>query len=678
MAAAGIMFLMYYKSDDTRELSGKQRILLMSLRFLTLAVTAFLLLSPFLQTLKRSVQNPLIIAAWDNSESMTTTSDSLKAAEEVINLRDKISDELGNNYQLVHYSFGQETNIDQELDFSDKKSDYGNLLTTLANNHFNEKIGALIIAGDGIINQGRNPLNMVNDINFPVYTIGVGDTTEIADARIQDIRVNRTAFSGNRFPVEIDAVFTKLTNTPLRLSISEDNKEVSQTVISPANDDFFITRQFILDAGEPGLKHFTVEIEAAENEQNIRNNKAVFVVNVLEDKQKILVLSYGPHPDIGAITNTLEEQKSYEVSIFHEEPYPSDFSEFNLVILHQLPATGRSLTEIVNSGMGGKIPLLFISGAKTFIPQFNSLSAGAQIKPLAGSPEDAQASVNPAFGTFTLSEQFRETVKRFPPLKVPFANYELDPGFTPVLYQNIRNIETEKPLMATGIINGRKTGFLFGEGIWQWRLNNYLLTQSHDQFNEVINQLVQYLALRDNEDNFMIDYEPVYAETEDVIFTAEVYNDAYEKISNREINIEIRNEQGEEYEFTFDVRGQDYYLNAGNLPVGNYSFDARVSVGGVTYNESGNFSITEMNLERIVSRANHRMLFQLAAQSGGSFSQLDQVDEMIAGLKESNHLKPVSIFQELITELHNLRWLFFVLIILLSVEWFLRKYWGIY
>jgi hypothetical protein len=132
------------------------------------------------------------------------------------------------------------------------------------------------------------------------------------------------------------------------------------------------------------------------------------------------------------------------------------------------------------------------------------------------------------------------------------------------------------------------------------------------------------------------------------------------------------------YEFTFDVRGNGYYLNAGNLPVGNYRFSAEVILGEQIYTESGNFVITEMNLENVVTRANHRMMYQLATQSGGRFFSGSQADEVINALQETNYLKPLSSIEEMITELLNLRWLFFVLILLLSVEWFLRKYWGIY
>ncbi|MGC9354310.1 MAG: hypothetical protein ACP5D9_10755, partial [Mariniphaga sp.] len=65
-------------------------------------------------------------------------------------------------------------------------------------------------------------------------------------------------------------------------------------------------------------------------------------------------------------------------------------------------------------------------------------------------------------------------------------------------------------------------------------------------------------------------------------------------------------------------------------------------------------------------------------QTGGAFYTGSQIDQAIDELKKSNNLKPASYFQEMVTELLNLRLMFFVVLILLSVEWFLRKYWGIY
>ncbi|MCF6332154.1 MAG: hypothetical protein L3J11_02630 [Draconibacterium sp.] len=678
IATVGIVFLLYFRNKENKALKKYQVRILMVLRFLSFFMIAFLLLSPFIRNLNKITKNPIIITAWDNSGSMVSGHDSLKTATEVLHVKNAISSSLESSYSVVEYSFGEGTNTLGDLNFTEKKSDYSEIITSVANNHFNENIGALILAGDGIYNEGKNPVNVINEVNFPIYTIGFGDTTKVVDSRIQNIEVNRTSFSGNRFAVDIDVQFLKLKGKALKLSVVQNNNELASTIVTPPNENYFYTKEFILEAGNPGLKHFSVKIETVQNERNTKNNTAGFVINVLENKQKILILSDGPHPDIGAIKNTLDLQKTYEVSVFTEEPYPKNLSEYNLLVLNQLPNSGKSVAGIIKKAELGRLPILFIVGDKTFLPQLNTLAQGVTIKPLAGSGEEAQATINTNFATFNLSEDFKELLPKFPPLFVPFADYELEPEFTPLFYQKILNIETAKPLIATGNLNGRKTGFIFGEGIWRWRLYDYYINQNQNHFNELVNQLIQYLSLRENEDNFIVDFKPVYAEIEDVVLTAEVYNDAFERNTSNEVNIEIKNTNGDEFNSTFDIQGEKYYLNTGKLPTGDYTFSANVTIGKETFNETGSFTIVPVNLENLVTRANHNMLYQLATQSGGKFYLSNEVDRLISDLKNNNKLKPTSYFQEMVRELLNLRWLFFVLLILLSVEWFLRKYWGIY
>ena len=572
LASTGIVLLLYFRNKENSDLGKNQVRMLMILRFVSFFFIAFLLLSPFVRNLKKITQKPLILIAWDNSESVISTVDSAKVSNELSQMRKDISNELGAGYSVTNYAFGEKTELNKTLDFKEKKSDYSELLTTVNNNHLNENIGALIVAGDGIYNEGKNPVNLTGNIKFPVYTIGLGDTTEISDASIENLRVNRTAFSGNKFPVEADVHFTKLKGIPVKLSIIQNGKELQSTVITSPNDNYFETRQFILEAGTAGLKHFSAKVETVPNEKNTKNNSAEFVINVLENKQKILILSDGDHPDIGAIENTLKLQKTYDVSVFTTDPYPKNLQDFNLIILNQLPTSGKSAAQIIGASEKGRIPLLFIVGNKTFIPQLNALRQGVKISLLAGSSEEAQATINPTYATFTLSEEFKEIIPRFPPLQVPFANFDLDVAFTPLFYQKIKNIETAKPLIATATLNGRKIGYIFGEGIWRWRMYNYYFRQNQNCFNELVNQLVQYLALRENEDNFIIDYKPVYAEIDDVILRAEVYNDAFEQITSKEVNIKILNQNDEEFNFTFDDRDNGYYLNAGHLPVGDYRF----------------------------------------------------------------------------------------------------------
>lgn len=670
--------LLYFRNKANSELSKTQIRILTTLRFLSFFLIAFLLLSPFIRNLKKLTRDPIIIAAWDNSSSMTALPDSTATKANLTDFRNTLNNTLSADFEVVNYVFGENAETGETLDFSQKKSDYSRLITGINNNHFNQNIGALIIAGDGIYNQGRNPINMLDEVAFPIYTVAYGDTTIVADAQIRTVRMNRTAFSGNQFPVEVDVQFSKLNARPLKLSILHEGTEIESVIITPPNDNYFVTKEFILEAETPGLQHYYAGVETVENEQNTDNNTSEFVVNVLEDKQKILILSDGWHPDIGAIKNTLEQQKSFDVSVFTEEPYPANPEDFNLIILNQLPSAGKSMARIIELANESRLSILYIIGSGTFIPQFNTIEPGAYIIPLAASGEEAQAVMNPSFATFNLSEDFIGMLPQLPPLQVTFAEYELDAGFTPLFYQELKNIETGKPLIATGKNDGQKTGFIFGEGIWRWRLFDYYQNQSHLRYNELINQLVQYLSLRENEDNFIVEFNPVYAETDNIILSAELYNDAFERVSNSEISITLTNEDSETFSFTFDVQGDEYYLNTGRLPVGDYSFEASAMLGDETHRETGSFTVTAVNLEKIVTRANHNLLFQLATLSGGNFYLPDQTNSLLDELENSKQINSVVYYQEMINEILNLRWLFIVLLVLLSVEWFLRKYWGVY
>lgn len=678
VASLGVTFTLYYRNKSNSDFTKNQIRLLAVLRFFAFFFIAFLLLSPFVRNLKKFSQQPIIITALDNSASMLAVGDSVAQLSATKKVIDNVIDGLSGEFVVIKYTFGERVESNTNPDFSEKNSDYSDLLETVSNNHFNQNIGALIIAGDGIFNQGRNPLNLLSEIQFPIYTIGLGDTSKITDARIQNVRVNRTAFSGNKFPVEVDVQFSKLKGENLKLSIYSGSEELQSVMLTPPNNNYFYSTEFILEAGTAGLTHYSAVIESADNERNTKNNRFSFVVNILENKQKVLILSEGAHPDIGAIRNTLMQQKTFDVSVFTEEPYPGNLSDYNLLVLNQLPSSGKSASEILEKAQKSRIPILYIVGEQTFLPQLNTLSQGAKIDPLAGGLEEAQSSYNNTYATFKLSESTIELLPQLPPLRAPFANYTLEAEFTPLIYQKLKGIETGKPLIATGKMDGRKIGFIFGEGIWRWRLFDYYQNQSHAQFNELINQLVQYLSLRENEDNFMIDFTPVYSEIENVVLNAQVYNDAFERVAGQEINIRLKNSNNDDFQFTFDVQGSNYRLNAGNLPTGDYTFDAEVEIGKETFTETGSFTVVPVSIENVVTEANHNLLYQLARGSGGEFYLSNQSDKLIDDLKRSNQLTVTSYFQEMINELLNLRWLFFVFLLILSVEWFLRKFWGIY
>jgi len=678
VAASGITMLMYYRSRDMLELKPWQHYLLMGFRFLTVFSVTFLLTGPLVKTLKKIIQQPIVIVGIDNSSSITAYPGEGNNTSDPRLLFENLKKVLSEKFDILSYTFGDEIKRDNLPDFSEKRSSYGEFIQAVYNNHFNENIGALLIIGDGIDNKGENPLNVARQLSYPVYALALGDTTAHRDARIAAVRINRNAFLGNKFPVEVDIRYQGMANQNIRFIINHKGQALFTENIFSKENDGFQTITTYLEAETKGLLYFTAQVETTVDERNKQNNSQNFVINVLENKQKILILSNGSHPDAGAFKDALESQINYEVTLITEEPYPSNLNDFNLIILNQIPSSAQSGRQIVEEASRNRIPMVFMIGGQTHIPQFNLLGLGAEITLQASTMEDAQPVINKSFAVFTLSEKLNNVMERFPPLKVPFGRYNLDVMWNVIAYQRIRNIETDRPVMAIANRNGSKTGIIFGEGIWRWRMYNFLMSDNHDEFAELMDKLVQYLAIRDNEDNFIVNFKPVYDETETIIFSAEVYNDAYEPINTPEVSLVLRDSLQNEFVYLFDRGNQFYRLEAGVFPPGDYNFEAKVEIGNQKYTETGNFGIMQVNIELMETQANHRMLYQLTRQSGGNLFLPDDFEELAESISSNTRIKPFAYFQSLLNEILNLKWLFFVILSVVSLEWFLRKYWGIY
>ena len=138
---------------------------------------------------------------------------------------------------------------------------------------------------------------------------------------------------------------------------------------------------------------------------------------------------------------------------------------------------------------------------------------------------------------------------------------------------------------------------------------NYLQYENHDLYNELVSNLVQYLSLKEDKRRFRINLnQNIFDENEAVYFDAELYNESFELVNEPDVSISISDVDGKEYNYTFTKSGNAYALNAGILPVGNYTFKANTTYNGEALSYSGQFSIQPIQLESYSLTADHNML----------------------------------------------------------------------
>jgi hypothetical protein len=76
--------------------------------------------------------------------------------------------------------------------------------------------------------------------------------------------------------------------------------------------------------------------------------------------------------------------------------------------------------------------------------------------------------------------------------------------------------------------------------------------------------------------------------------------------------------------------------------------------------------------------ADHHLLYTLAKNHSGEMMYPADFDKLAEKLEAREDVKSVSYTEKKLDDLLNLKWIFFLLLILLSSEWFIRKRNGAY
>ncbi len=678
----GYALFLYFRDDTFREQSRFLNWALGSLRFLSVSLIAILLLSPLLKSIVTDVKKPVVVLAQDESESVVAKMS--EAEREAYQARmQQLAQSLEEEYDLQQYAFGSEVREGINYEFTDKVSNISDMLSTIYGLYSNQNLGAVILATDGIYNEGSNPLYIGARLGAPVYTVALGDTSSQRDLVAKRAFHNRIAYLGDKFSVQVDIAAENAAGANSRLTVYKveagELRRLQQEPVEINRNDFFETRELILDASQPGVQRYRIALSPIEGEASTANNSKDIFVDVLDARQKILILANSPHPDITAIKQAIANNKNYELETAYIGQLQKNVAAFDLVILHQLPSRSNDASGIINTLQQQDISHLFIVGTQTNLQRLNQLQPFLSIRTGGDNTNEVQARVANGFNLFTLSEPLREQLTNFPPLLAPFGEYSVTGDGQELLYQRIGKVDTRYPLLMLGTAGDAKLGVLAGEGIWKWRLFDFMQHQNHEIFNELMSKIVQYLSLKEDKRRFRVSLSKnIFNENENIYLDAELYNESFELVNEPDASLVITNSEGQEYNFTFNRVGNAYRLNAGILPVGNYSFRASVFYNGENFAYDGQFSVQPIQLESYETAANHNLLRLLSEKYGGQLVYPDEMEALGNLLQQKETVKPVIYETSKARPVIGLKWLFFALLLLLSTEWFFRRYFGGY
>lgn len=677
-AGAGAWYLYHNNKLELTGPTGKwiERTLTF-FRFLTLFIISFLILGPLLKMVFRKTEKPFIILATDHSQSVVSGKDSSNYRAAVPAALQQVSEELSDNYEVVSYVFGKEARQGQPALFDEKQTDISNMFTEINNAYSGRNIGAIILTSDGIYNEGNNPVYDASEIKAPVYSIALGDTNQRKDILIQQVRYNRVAYAGNIFPMQVDVKAFGCSGSDAAVTLLHNNNILSTQKISVSGNTFFTTLAFEAEAKNEGTQHYILQINKLNGEASYVNNRFDVFIQVINGKQKVLIVANSPHPDVAALKQSIVSNENYEAAtLFVNDITPASLTkDISLVILHQLPGLQGEGAVFIRQLHEKKIPVLYVLGALTHPGTFSAVEPHLQLSTNRMSLNEVLPAIENTFSSFTLSDDEVAAIKKFPPLYAPYANYRINGEHDILLKQQIGNVKTDFPLLFLSKGEGVRKGFICGEGIWKWRLYDFNLSKQQT-FNTLMGKMVQYLASKDDKGRFRVNHQKRFNENEHILFDAEVYNESYELINTPEVQLTITNNRQKEFSFTFSKTEKAYTLDAGTLPPGSYTYDATTVVNNKKEILKGRFIVEPLQVEFLQTTADHQVLNELASQSGGQVFYLNQTEQLIKAIQNNQNIKPVIYKQEDMKSWINLKWIFFLLLGLMSVEWFIRKWNG--
>ena len=184
----GLLFslILYYSK---RSYLKKSTFFVVSIfRFALITILLFLLIDPVVKTVNKVIEKPIVVVLQDASSSVK---------ENTFNQLNNFVNDL-DGFDVYKYNFSDNLYDNFTESNNGKFTDISKAFDQISSSFANRNLSSVVIASDGLINSGVNPLYN-NNINVPIHTICLGDTNYYSDNLISDIKHNDIVFLGNSF-----------------------------------------------------------------------------------------------------------------------------------------------------------------------------------------------------------------------------------------------------------------------------------------------------------------------------------------------------------------------------------------------------------------------------------------------------------------------------------------------
>jgi hypothetical protein len=666
-----------------------KKIFLSSLRTAALFILILVLFEPILNLTKKTSVEPKHFIFIDNSRSMLIDD----GTEKPLTVRNIVSDLLSSGTQnFAYHLFGNQPRLAETQSLNDIKFEDGN--TNLASvftfsEETEENIASLTLISDGVFTDGSNPIYSALKLKVPVFTIGVGDTTQRNDVELRKVQYNEIIYSETPASISETVLNNGFGGKQVRIELLENSVVKDQKIVTLSNDGIQ-NELFSYIPKTSGEKKLQLRISGLEGEFTYANNLKVFYVNVLSNKIKVTLLAGSPSSDLSFIKNSLMKDKNLSVKTvtqissnrFLENNYRNSIDSADVFFLVGFPAnnTSAEIMDLVRQKIvDGKKPF-FISLSPGF--NWNNLSAIQSELPIIfrgnlPGKRDVQPEILPSQSNNPIlhhnSQNLVQNWNSLPPVQQDKIQYQVKAESKTIANIKVNNTIFNEPLIVSRNFSGKRSIAVLGYDLWKWKLQAAL--KQNDLFDNFVINSLKWLHINESQKQVNIKTNKKnFSVGETVEFTAQVYDESFNPVSDAQVKVKIRSEKNN-YEVELSSIGNGLYEGTMNYTeAGDFYFEGEsFQNGNLLGTDKGSFNFGELDVEMINPRMNYELLMQIAEQTSGKYFSKADYQNLF---RELNRLTEISAKEKIINSeisLWSNEWMLIIPILLFAIEWFIRK-----
>ena len=598
-----------------------------------------------------------------------------------------------------------------------------------------DKPAAAIFFSDGQHTAQDNPFTAAQEAKergMPLFIVGVGDPSIPRDVKITNIFVGKEAWKNEPFEIDAVIVASGIDSTDVRVElieqkVSDSDQAVGEgTVVQSKNVTFDrqATRQqvqFSHTPKEPGRVVYQVKVEQLDDETEESNNEmASPVVKVLSrEKLRVLLVAGAPTWEFRLVQKllardetivvscwlqTLDEERAQEGTrqitalpttqedlfwydvIMLFDPNPQEFDQpwielvkkfvgdhsGGLLFMAGPKNSGRFLTGARTSEFQKILPVSF--GDVGAMEVASLLTTNQRAWPL----KVVQANADHAILRFYPDRQ--ESLQRWETLPGIFWSFPSQ-GPKPtaqVLLEHsdptLRSVEGSRPLIVSGRYGSGHTLYLGMNGTWRWRRAG----RQAEFFDKFWIQSVRYLAqgrtLAGKRRGSIQTDKDRYEVGDQVKITASLVDPTYNPLDlpRVEATIQVGSDAPEtiQLQATPNQKGK-FETKVTAKKIGNNILRINIPSGdSEAASVDLSYDVNLPSVEKSQVWLDKKTLTDLAELSGGKYFEVNQLKELAAAIPDKSETIEV---REKPDPLWDVRGMLFALVMLLGVEWFVRK-----